>query len=101
MIRRMMARLLGPGAAPGAPGGPAAGTAPVAGGGSASVSGAATLVCHETGVRKVVLHRHIRQTLGMTPAEYRRKWGLPPDYPMVSDAYIRRRDAARRKKNPA
>ncbi|MGR3452394.1 MucR family transcriptional regulator [Pseudooceanicola sp.] len=87
MIRRIMGRLFGPGADRGAPPGPA--------------TGSAALICRETGVRKIVLHRHIRQTLGMTPAEYRRKWGLPPDYPMVSDAYVKRRDAARRKKNPA
>lgn len=59
------------------------------------------LQCLETGVRKPVLHRHIRQTLGMTPDQYRQKWGLPPDYPMVSEAYAERRDAVRRKKSRA
>ncbi len=59
------------------------------------------LVCLETGVRKPILHRHVRQTLGMTPEQYRKKWGLPADYPMVSEAYLRRRDAVRRKKNHA
>lgn len=31
----------------------------------------------------------------MTPEEYREKWGLPDDYPMVSSAYAARRDAAK------
>ncbi|MGR3321947.1 MAG: MucR family transcriptional regulator [Pseudooceanicola sp.] len=52
------------------------------------------LQCRETGLRSPILHRHIRQKLGMTPAQYRRKWGLPPDYPLVSRGYRERREAA-------
>ncbi len=56
------------------------------------------VVCRETGVQKQILHRHIRQTLGLTPAQYRQKWGLPADYPLVSQGYRDRREAARRMK---
>ncbi|EAU45397.1 MucR family transcriptional regulator [Salipiger bermudensis] len=54
-----------------------------------------TLLCLETGQRRPLLRRHLRETLGMTPEEYRKKWGLPDDYPMVSAAYAARRDAAK------
>ena len=54
-----------------------------------------TLLCLETGQRRPLLRRHLRETLGMTPEEYRKKWGLPDDYPMVSSAYAARRDAAK------
>ena len=52
------------------------------------------LICLETGTRQVMLRRHLRHTLRMTPEEYRRKWGLPPDYPMIASEYVRRRDLA-------
>lgn len=54
-----------------------------------------TLVCMETGAQMPVLTRHVRQTLGMTPDQYRRKWRLPADYPMVSRGYSERRAAVR------
>ena len=53
------------------------------------------LTCLETGQRKPLLRRHIREAFGMSPEEYRQKWGLPEDYPMVSRAYAERRKAAR------
>ncbi|GJE47305.1 Transcriptional regulatory protein ros [Methylobacterium tardum] len=40
----------------------------------------------ETGKRYTSLKRHLG-SLGLTPDAYRRKWGLPPDYPMVCPAY--------------
>ncbi|MFC4669553.1 MucR family transcriptional regulator [Seohaeicola nanhaiensis] len=46
------------------------------------------LVCLETGTRHVALRRHLAETLGLSPAEYRQRWGLPDDYPMVSTAYV-------------
>ena len=52
------------------------------------------LICLETGTRHVSLRRHLAQTLGLTPAEYRRRWGLPDDYPMVSQTYLTLRKAA-------
>lgn len=53
------------------------------------------LVCLETGSRQVLLGRHLRETLRMTPEEYREKWGLPPDYPMAAETYLRRRQTVR------
>ena len=51
------------------------------------------LICLETGSRQVMLRRHIRQTLGMTVEEYRRRWNLPADYPMVAEAYRSRKES--------
>ena len=50
------------------------------------------LICLETGTRHVTLKRHLRESLGLTPAEYRRRWGLPDNYPMVAANYLRRRN---------
>ena len=49
------------------------------------------LICLETGTRQVALKRHLRQTLRMTPEEYRARWGLPAEYPMVAESYGSRR----------
>ena len=48
------------------------------------------LISLEDGKRYQALKRHLTK-LGMTPAEYRAKWGLPGDYPMVAPAYARKR----------
>lgn len=50
------------------------------------------LVCLEDGKRFKSLKRHLAQ-LGMTPVEYRAKWGLPGNYPMVAPAYAKARSA--------
>ena len=50
------------------------------------------LVCLDDGKTFKSLKRHLRQ-LGMTPDEYRAKWKLPPDYPMVAPNYAARRSA--------
>jgi predicted transcriptional regulator len=44
------------------------------------------LICLEDGKKFKSLRRHLR-TLNMTPQQYREKWGLPPDYPMVAPNY--------------
>ena len=49
------------------------------------------IVCLEDGKRLKMLKRHLRSTYGMTPEEYRTKWGLPHDYPMVAPAYAEQR----------
>jgi predicted transcriptional regulator len=49
------------------------------------------IVCLEDGKRLKMLKRHLRSTYNMTPDEYRRRWGLPADYPMVAPAYAARR----------
>ena len=38
-----------------------------------------------------MLKRYLRSNYNMTPEEYRAKWGLPPDYPMVAPNYARQR----------
>ncbi len=49
------------------------------------------IVCLEDGKKLTMLKRSLRARFDMTPEEYRRKWGLPPDYPMVAPAYAERR----------
>ncbi len=49
------------------------------------------IVCLEDGKRLKMLKRYLRSKFNMTPEEYRRKWGLPADYPMVAPAYANRR----------
>lgn len=45
------------------------------------------LVCLEDGKRFKSLKRHLRSQYNMTPEQYRDKWGLPADYPMVAPNY--------------
>jgi predicted transcriptional regulator len=49
------------------------------------------LVCLEDGKKLKMLKRHLRSTYNMTPDEYRTKWGLPADYPMVAPNYAEQR----------
>ncbi|WP_037461808.1 MucR family transcriptional regulator [Skermanella stibiiresistens] len=51
------------------------------------------IVCLEDGRKLKMLKRHLRATYGMTPDEYRAKWNLPDDYPMVASAYAEKRSA--------
>ena len=45
------------------------------------------IVCLEDGKKFKSLKRHLRTQYNMTPEQYRDKWGLPPDYPMVAPNY--------------
>jgi predicted transcriptional regulator len=45
------------------------------------------IVCLEDGKKFKSLKRHLRSQYGMTPEQYREKWGLPADYPMVAPNY--------------
>ena len=54
------------------------------------------LVCLEDGKRYKSLRRHLAG-LGLTPAQYREKWNLPPDYPMVAPNYAALRSAMAKK----
>ncbi|MFM6280612.1 MAG: MucR family transcriptional regulator [Hyphomicrobiales bacterium] len=45
------------------------------------------LICLEDGKRFKSLKRHLKASYGMSPDEYRVKWGLPADYPMVAPNY--------------
>ena len=49
------------------------------------------IVCLEDGKKLKMLKRHLRTTFNMTPDEYRAKWGLPSDYPMVAPNYAKQR----------
>jgi predicted transcriptional regulator len=49
------------------------------------------LVCLEDGKKLKMLKRHLRSTYGMSPDDYRAKWGLAPDYPMVAPKYAEQR----------
>jgi predicted transcriptional regulator len=51
------------------------------------------IVCLEDGKKLKMLKRYLRSRYDMSPDEYRRRWGLPPDYPMVAPAYAARRSA--------
>jgi predicted transcriptional regulator len=55
------------------------------------------IVCLEDGKKLKMLKRHLRTVYGMTPEEYRAKWGLPLDYPMVAPNYSRQRSAFAKK----
>jgi len=49
------------------------------------------VICLEDGKKLKMLKRHLRATYNMSPDEYRTKWNLPPDYPMVAPNYAARR----------
>lgn len=49
------------------------------------------IVCLEDGKRLKMLKRYLRSRFDMSPDDYRRRWGLPADYPMVAPAYAARR----------
>ena len=49
------------------------------------------IICLEDGKKLKMLKRYLRSNYNMSPEDYRAKWGLPPDYPMVAPAYARQR----------
>lgn len=49
------------------------------------------IVCLEDGKKLKMLKRHLKTSYGLTPEQYRERWGLPPDYPMVAPNYARQR----------
>ncbi|MBV8169884.1 MAG: MucR family transcriptional regulator [Alphaproteobacteria bacterium] len=48
-------------------------------------------VCLEDGQKLKMLKRHLKTAFNMTPEEYRERWDLPPDYPMVAPNYASQR----------
>jgi hypothetical protein len=54
------------------------------------------LVCIECGMTMKMLKRHLQTVHGLTPAEYRDKWRLPSDYPMVAAEYAKLRSSLAR-----
>ena len=55
------------------------------------------IICLEDGKKFKSLKRHLRAKYDMTPDEYREKWGLPFDYPMVAPSYARKRSQLAKK----
>ena len=49
------------------------------------------IICLENGRRFRTLRRHLMAAFGLTPEQYRRRWGLPHDYPMIAPSYARNR----------
>ena len=49
------------------------------------------IICLEDGRKFKSLKRHLRAQYDMSPEQYRAKWGLPPDYPMVAPSYAKAR----------
>jgi predicted transcriptional regulator len=56
------------------------------------------IVCLEDGRRLKTLKRYLRQQYALTPQQYRSRWGLPPDYPMVAPSYARLRSSLARRR---
>jgi len=55
------------------------------------------IICLEDGKKLKMLKRHLMTHYGMTPEDYRTKWSLPADYPMVAPSYaIKRRELAKK-----
>jgi predicted transcriptional regulator len=55
------------------------------------------IICLEDGKKFKSLKRHLRTHYNMSPEEYREKWGLPHDYPMVAPNYAAARSALAKK----
>lgn len=51
------------------------------------------LICLEDGKQLKMLKRHLKTAYDMTPDDYREKWGLPADYPMVAPNYAKQRSS--------
>ena len=49
------------------------------------------IICLEDGKKFKMLRRHLQNVYGLTPEEYRERWGLPADYPMVAPNYAEKR----------
>jgi predicted transcriptional regulator len=49
------------------------------------------IICLEDGKKLKMLKRHLKTAYNMTPEEYRQRWGLPSDYPMVAPNYASQR----------
>ncbi|MCC6717570.1 MAG: MucR family transcriptional regulator, partial [Acetobacteraceae bacterium] len=55
------------------------------------------IVCLEDGKKLKMLKRHLMTSFGLTPDQYRARWGLPADYPMVAPDYARHRSSLAKK----
>ena len=55
------------------------------------------IVCLDDGKKLKMLKRHLRTAYNMTPDDYRKRWGLPRDYPMVAPNYAKQRSVPAKK----
>jgi predicted transcriptional regulator len=55
------------------------------------------IICLEDGKKLKMLKRHLKTSYSMTPEQYRERWGLPPDYPMVAPNYAKHRSSLAKK----
>lgn len=55
------------------------------------------IVCLEDGKKLKMLKRHLKTSYNLSPEEYRERWGLPADYPMVAPNYAKHRSSLAKK----
>jgi predicted transcriptional regulator len=55
------------------------------------------IVCLEDGKKLKMLKRHLKTSYNLTPEQYRERWGLAPDYPMVAPNYAKHRSSLAKK----
>ena len=55
------------------------------------------IICLEDGKKQMMLKRHLKTAHGMSPDEYRERWGLPRNYPMVAPNYAKTRSELAKK----
>jgi predicted transcriptional regulator len=55
------------------------------------------IICLEDGKKLKMLKRHLKTRYDMSPEEYRKRWALPDDYPMVAPSYAQQRSALAKK----
>ena len=55
------------------------------------------IICLEDGKKLKMLKRHLKTRYNISPDEYRKRWGLPDDYPMVAPAYAEQRSSLAKK----
>ena len=55
------------------------------------------IFCLEDGKKMKMLKRHLKTSFNMTPEQYRARWGLPTDYPMVAPRYAKQRSSLAKK----
>ena len=55
------------------------------------------IVCLEDGKKLKMLKRHLNTAYGLSPEDYRERWGLPGDYPMVAPNYAKKRSKLAKK----
>ena len=55
------------------------------------------IICLEDGKKLKMLKRHLKTAYDMTPEDYRERWALPPDYPMVAPNYALHRSSLAKK----